>query len=110
MISIDPEKINHVLNNYITNAIKYSKIITTIHVNLIKQSNEIIVSIKDEGVDIQKGDLSKLVKYFSKTDSETAEGESSTGIGLANRREKVYRFISLFKFKKVKSKKIIVKR
>jgi len=83
IISIDPEKVNQVLNNYITNAIKYSKANTTIRVNVVKHNNEIIVSVKDQGVGIQKDDLSKLFKFFSKTDSETTAGESSTGLGLA---------------------------
>jgi len=83
VLSIDPEKINQVLNNYITNAIKYSETNTTIRVNVAKQNNELIVSVKDEGVGIQKDDLSKLYQFFSKTDSRTTAGESSTGLGLA---------------------------
>ncbi|MGE0090299.1 MAG: sensor histidine kinase [Bacteroidales bacterium] len=83
VVSLDPEKINQVLNNYITNAIKYSETNTTIRVNVAKQNNELIVSVKDEGVGIQKDDLSKLYQFFSKTDSRTTAGESSTGLGLA---------------------------
>jgi signal transduction histidine kinase len=83
MISIDPEKMNQVLNNYISNAIKYSKMNTIIRVNVVKHNSEIIVSVKDEGVGIQKDDLSKLFKFFSKTNSGTTAGESSTGLGLA---------------------------
>ena len=83
LVSIDPSRIEQVLNNYITNAIKYSETNTTIHVNVAKQNNELIVSVKDEGVGIQKDDLSKLYQFFSKTDSKTTAGESSTGLGLA---------------------------
>ena len=81
-LKIDRLKIDQVLNNYILNAINYSKNNTTIIIKVTKQNNEIIVSVKDEGVGIQKDDLSKLFKFFSKTDSETTAGEPSTGLGL----------------------------
>ncbi|HAN19466.1 MAG: hypothetical protein A2X13_02210 [Bacteroidetes bacterium GWC2_33_15] len=83
ILNIDSAKIDQVLDNYISNAIKYSKNNTTIKVIVKKHNDEIIVSVSDEGVGIKKYDLSKLFQFFSKTDSETTAGESSTGLGLA---------------------------
>ena len=82
-ISCDTGKIDQVLNNLITNAIKFSRRGSIIRVGLTHSNECAIVSVQDQGQGIPAGDLSKLFKPFSKTSTRATEGEQSTGLGLS---------------------------
>lgn len=82
-IRCDQEKLEQVINNLITNAIKYSKEKTEIQVSLSHTASDVIIAVKDQGVGIAPQDIGKLFTPFTKTDSKTTHGEKSTGLGLA---------------------------
>ena len=82
-IQIDAAKIEQVLNNLITNALKFSSSGTVINVNLFRTDDEVILSVKDQGQGIPANDLDKLFKPFQRTSVKTTDGEESTGLGLA---------------------------
>lgn len=80
---IDPARIHQVLNNLISNAVKYSQSHTTVHVNLSKPSEEaVLIAVKDEGQGIPQHEIGKLFQPFSKTSVKSTAGEQSTGLGL----------------------------
>lgn len=83
-ITADAQKLEQVLNNLVTNAIKYSHPGTHITVQ-IKKNNEssIILSVEDEGQGIPEKEQDNLFKPFSKTSVKATDGEMSTGLGLA---------------------------
>lgn len=81
-VEFDPFRLEQVLNNLISNAIKYSGSGTTISVLAEIKNKEIIFSIKDQGVGLPEKEFDKLFKPFSKTSAQTTAGESSTGLGL----------------------------
>jgi len=83
LITCDGKKIEQVLTNFITNAIKYSHPKTTITVNLSVQNDFFQFSVSDQGQGIPKKEQDKLFKTFSKTTVRTTAGETSTGLGLA---------------------------
>lgn len=82
-VNIDADKIEQVLNNLITNAIKFSNPGTTITVSSFKANGGITVIVKDQGQGISEEDLSKLFKPFSKLSTKSTAGEKSTGLGLS---------------------------
>lgn len=82
-IQIDAAKIEQVLNNLITNALKFSSSGSVINVNLVRTDVGVILSVKDQGQGIPANDLDKLFKPFQKTSVKTTDGEESTGLGLA---------------------------
>lgn len=82
-IYIDESKIKQVMDNLVTNAIKFSPPDTTVEINVIQDNETILISIKDEGQGIPEEDLKKLFKPFSKTSVRGTAGEKSTGLGLA---------------------------
>ncbi len=82
VLNVDPDKIEQVLNNLISNAIKFSNPNTTITVSAFRSTNEITVMIKDQGLGINKEDKQKLFKPFSKLTTKSTGGERSTGLGL----------------------------
>lgn len=83
LLEFDPTKIEQVLNNLISNAIKFSFPQTTITISAFSTGNEVVVSVSDQGQGIRKEDLDKLFKPFSKLSSRGTAGEKSTGLGLS---------------------------
>ena len=79
----DGAKIGQVLNNLISNAIKYSPQRTTILVRLFRCEDEAVIEIKDQGPGIPPLEQAKLFKAFSQTNATNFSGEHSTGLGLA---------------------------
>ncbi len=82
-ILIDPSKIEQVLNNLISNAIKYSRTGTGINVTISKSTTEIIVSVADQGQGVPKEEVNNLFKPFQKISVKSTSGEKSTGLGLS---------------------------
>lgn len=82
-VSLDVKRINQVLNNLISNAIKYSHPNTEVIVGAGLKAEDIEVWVADHGQGIPEDELPKIFKEFSKTSVRPTAGESSTGLGLA---------------------------
>ena len=82
-LAFDAGKIEQVLNNLISNAVKFSHRGTRVQVRLTCTPDLVTVAVQDQGQGIPAADLSKLFKPFSKTSVRTTGGEQSTGLGLA---------------------------
>lgn len=84
VIKADADKTTWVLNNFLSNAIKYSQLNSTIEVNAFKKNNEIIFTVRDFGAGIQKEHLPRLFeKYFQVPGAK----EKGTGLGLSISKE-----------------------
>ena len=82
LIYADRDKINSVLTNLISNAVKYSPKGKQIDIKCEVIENHVQVSIKDEGLGIKPADLDSVFKrYFRVTTNET-QHISGFGIGL----------------------------
>lgn len=82
-ILIDPGKIEQVLNNLISNAVKFSEPETRVHVTIDGNERDMTVSVSDEGPGIPEAELDKLFKPFERTSVRSTAGEKSTGLGLS---------------------------
>jgi len=81
---VDAHKFQQVLDNLISNAIKYSQPQTEVEVGIKKESDSAItIYVKDEGQGIPENELEDLFVPFTKISSEPTAGEKSTGLGLA---------------------------
>lgn len=85
-LSSDPARIRQILNNYISNAIKFTKeggIRVDLSLDEDVQSHRLILTVSDTGVGIEAEDTTKLFKNFS----QIAQGDRSeiigAGLGLA---------------------------
>jgi signal transduction histidine kinase/AraC-like DNA-binding protein len=76
---LDPDKIDKVLVNLLSNAFKFTKEGGTISVNLSKNNNTISISITDNGCGIEKDKQSLIFERFYTTKNNNNTG---TGIGL----------------------------
>ncbi|MGM0508874.1 MAG: ATP-binding protein [Fusobacteriota bacterium] len=82
-IKIDKSKIEQVINNILSNAIKYSFKNKNIFIEITKNKKYIITKIKDQGQGIPEDEVNKIFDKFVTTSVKATDGETSTGLGLA---------------------------
>ena len=82
-VDINKERFHRVMDNLISNAIKFSEESDKIEIQLDKENNMAIVEIKDHGLGIPKDMLPHLFDRFSKAGRTGIRGEQSTGLGLS---------------------------
>lgn len=85
--SIDPVKgdsdnILRILDNLISNAIKFSPKNTSVIISTRQAGERVQISVRDQGPGISKSDQKKLFSKFSKLSNSPTGNESSTGLGL----------------------------
>jgi len=80
---INSEKFQRVIDNLISNALKFSKDTDKVLVNLDQTRSEISIKIQDQGMGIPQDMLPHLFESFSKAGREGLRGEKSTGLGLS---------------------------
>jgi signal transduction histidine kinase len=77
----DKNRLEQVLTNYITNAIKYSPQSNRVIIDSIIEDQQLIVSVKDFGIGIEKEHLNNLFERFYRADN-TAMKYEGLGLGL----------------------------
>jgi len=82
-ITFDPIYLTEVIDNFISNAIKYSNTGSEIKVLVKKLEKFVLTEVIDNGIGIRDSELKLLFKPFSKTSSAPTGGEASSGLGLA---------------------------
>ena len=81
-INCDRFQINQILNNLISNAIKYSHAGTLVEVIVEQNSASTIFHVQDQGQGIPEQEHKKLFDAFTRTSVRSTGGEASTGLGL----------------------------
>jgi two-component system sensor histidine kinase/response regulator len=79
----DPNRISQVIDNLLTNAIKFSPSGKDIYISLEKKDNRAKFSVRDQGPGISPEDQDKLFKHFQKLKAKPTGNETSHGLGLA---------------------------
>ncbi|MBN2807476.1 MAG: hybrid sensor histidine kinase/response regulator, partial [Prolixibacteraceae bacterium] len=82
-LRFDKNKIQQVLSNLISNAIKYSGPGTVITIDISKNDNSVITKISDQGQGIPADELPAVFHPFQTTSVKATANEKSTGLGLA---------------------------
>lgn len=82
-ISTDKSMLSRILDNLLTNAIKFSNAGKHIYLNVFAESNSLNISLRDEGPGISKVDQNKMFKMFQKLSAQPTGDESSNGLGLS---------------------------
>ena len=81
----DPNLLDHVFSNIFANAVKYSPEDSVISIRSRTEDGDLIISIRDNGIGIPKGELSKIASRFFR--ASTALNIPGTGVGLALTRQ-----------------------
>ncbi len=82
-LSIDAERIGQVVDNLLTNAVKFSESGTIIEVRVDADDDGQRLLVIDQGPGIPEHERVHLFKDFQKLSTRPTGGESSTGLGLA---------------------------
>ncbi|MDX2190624.1 MAG: tetratricopeptide repeat-containing sensor histidine kinase [Bacteroidota bacterium] len=76
------DSIVRILENLISNAIKFSPPGKKIYVNLTKSAKLVSISIRDEGPGLSQNDQKNMFKKYHRLSAQPTAGETSTGLGL----------------------------
>lgn len=83
-IIADPEQLKRVINNIISNSIKYmDKPAGIIDIRILDELDSIRVEIEDNGKGIAAKDLSNIFERFYRTDASRNSSKGGSGIGLS---------------------------
>jgi len=82
LVNADKQKLKEVLENLISNAIKYSEFDTIIRVSVEHINNDLEIKVQDNGPGLTPEDLGKMFGKFQRLSAKPTGHESSTGLGL----------------------------
>lgn len=86
-IKLDERRIRQVLNNLITNSLRYSppdsNIVIAAHVIKNRGKDELVISVEDSGIGINKENLSMIFDRFYRVDTSRSRSSGGTGLGLS---------------------------
>ncbi len=82
-IEVDESRIRQVIVNLLDNAIKFTPENGTVHAELKKTENEILLTVKDSGIGLRKEDTGKIFTPFFQIESAVNRKYRGTGLGLA---------------------------
>jgi len=82
-VLVDHDRIIQVLNNLVSNAIKYTFPEKDIGISVDRKGNYVVVSVFDNGVGISPEDQKKLFTKFYRVDSSLTQETGGSGLGLS---------------------------
>ncbi|MBU3189495.1 PAS domain-containing protein [Clostridium bowmanii] len=83
IIACDPEAINRIVLNLISNAIKFSDMGDEIFVTIVNKNEFVEISVKDNGIGIEDKNLDMIFDRFKQVDKSLSKNSEGTGIGLS---------------------------
>jgi PAS domain S-box-containing protein len=81
-MELDPAKIEQVLNNLVSNAVKFSSPGSTVKIRAARSNGTVRISVADHGPGIPPDEIGKLFTAFGRTSVRSTTGEKDTGLGL----------------------------
>jgi signal transduction histidine kinase len=79
----DRELLEYALYNLLTNAVKYSRPDTQIHIYSELRGTDVRLAVQDQGIGMDAKEIKSIFQKFYRTKSAEAFGEAGTGIGLS---------------------------
>ena len=83
----DRDRVGQVVNNIVTNAIKYSLEQATIRIFITEDDQYFKLNVKDTGMGISREDLPRIFERFYRVDKARSRAMGGTGLGLAIAKE-----------------------
>ncbi len=83
IIACDPDKIERVILNLLSNSIKFTKQGGSMTVNIYDKGDNIVISIKDTGIGIPNDKLGIVFDRFRQVDKSLTRKQEGSGIGLS---------------------------
>ncbi|HEX2921250.1 MAG TPA: response regulator, partial [Bacteroidales bacterium] len=82
-IMADPSDVEIILNNLISNAVKYNKTGGVVEIIISGTENEAVIIVSDSGIGISKDDTENLFNEFTRIKNEKTKNISGSGLGLS---------------------------
>ena len=92
MMNGNKEDIKHILSTLIDNAIKHTELWDDVIVELIKEKNEIDISVKNKGKEIPEEEREKIFERFYRVDKSRNRNEKRYGLGLSIAKSTVQKY------------------
>ena len=83
IIFTDPEEMEIILNNLVSNAIKYNKDQGSVDIDIEKKMDGIEIRVKDTGIGIRNSDQEELFKDFVRIKNPETRNITGSGLGLS---------------------------
>lgn len=81
-ISADPQKLAEIVDNLISNAIKFTHKGGTVQVKTRQQEDLVVVDVMDNGLGLSENDIKNAFQRGARLSAKPTEGEPSSGLGL----------------------------
>ncbi len=83
MVNADQKRIYQVIQNLMTNAVKYSPDGGCITVSAHVDRRELVISVADQGLGMPASEIDRIFDRFHRVQTEVSRGIGGTGLGLA---------------------------
>lgn len=83
VLEADRQEMEIIMNNLISNAVKYNKQGGRVDVNLRKEKGRVLLSVEDTGIGMEQEDTRQLFEDFVRIKSEKTKDISGSGLGLS---------------------------
>ncbi|MBT2584202.1 cell wall metabolism sensor histidine kinase WalK [Planococcus sp. ISL-109] len=88
-VEIDTDKLTQVIDNIISNALKYSPEGGKVRFAVREKEDELLVEVTDEGMGIPKENVERIFDRFYRVDRARSRAMGGTGLGLAISKEMI---------------------
>lgn len=88
-VEIDPDKLTQVIDNIISNALKYSPEGGKVRFGMTVEEGFLLIQISDEGMGIPKENVDRIFDRFYRVDRARSREMGGTGLGLAISKEMI---------------------
>jgi signal transduction histidine kinase len=82
VIACDPEKIERIMLNLLSNSVKFTPAGGSIYVNICLKLNNVVITVKDTGIGIPPMMRNLIFERFIQVDKTTTRNNEGSGIGL----------------------------
>ncbi|MCR5346755.1 MAG: cell wall metabolism sensor histidine kinase WalK [Fretibacterium sp.] len=82
-VEIDSDRFRHVIDNLLSNALRYTPAGGCVEVRLLKREGEMVIEVEDTGIGISEADLPHVFERFYRADESRARVTGGRGVGLA---------------------------
>ena len=80
---IDQNKFRHVIDNLLSNALRYTNSNGEVNIKAFKQNDKVIIEVSDTGIGISEKDLPNIFERFYRADESRTRVTGGSGVGLA---------------------------
>lgn len=81
-IEIDSQKIDEVIDNLVSNAIKFTQNGGKVHLRAYLENHNVVVEVNDNGLGLSEDDIKRAFQRGARLSAQPTAGETSTGLGL----------------------------